>query len=463
MLKGMSVEEFIFETMTFKPLANLVAPKDIDDGAPDVWHRMVKEGSADSYIDLDDISRVEVDRWKTQRANLLQIRMQQEMVAKLEEHSMIAEPCIPFVKVLVKSDIVEYTPSDDPMSEEAMLTVWRPLSEQLDSLQEGMLLRVKNLDTKTRRFSGLRQFSGSNTTPITILPPTAHQQPHWFSYREYSSMFRLQLSSKRLWKDTSKDQCTLVFDVLGIVLKVKQCADRQLWSLYLTDESNLLLRVQYDATCGDLDSFLSSFTCDDNHTVVGFHDLRTMPFDFRECCSVAQYRGTSHFTPTPPGHRAHILHQWSQSDAGRDQLQKQALYETIGVKETFSPEPTFCKAIGYITGFSVLTTRPQLLLHADCGELTLHTWRFPLSLISSFAGSCDTLDEFVVLNAEEEIKMSQLTSIGRLFRARQNLYCFSLQSIIDSSVDFPGCLFEVSQISTVDTRALAALYPTLLQ
>jgi hypothetical protein len=135
----------------------------------------------------------------------------------------------------------------------------------------------------------------------------------------------------------------------------------------------------------------------------------------------------------------------------------------LGVRETNSPKSNSFKAFGYIAGFHVLSTRPQLLLRVDCGGPTLHTWKFPLSLISSFAGSCELLDDVVVLNSEEEVKMTQLTSIRRVFRARQDIYCFSLHGMADPAIDFPECKFEVSHISTADTRALAALYSTLLQ
>lgn len=463
MHEGTFLCHYFFLTSVYN-LKLTLAPKDIDDGAPDVWRRMVKERSGDCFVDLDDISRAQIDRWNTKRANLLHSRMQQEMNAKLEEHILDTEASIPFIKVLVTSDMAENNIGVDMQTEEAMLTIWRPLCDQLDCLQVGTVVRVKNLDTKTRRFDGLKQFSGSHSTQIAILPPCAYSTPTPYisTSNKYSTMFRLQLSSKRLRKDAPRDQRIFELDVLGIVLKVKQRADCQLW-IYLTDESNLLLRVQCSEDCRDLDSLLSSFAYDRNDTVVGFRNLRTMPFDFGECCSVAQYRRTSHFLPTPTCQRAHILHQWSKSDGGLNSLQKQALYVAIGVPQTFCLQSNFFKAIGYITGFHVISSWPQLLLHVDCGGPTLLTWRFPLSLISSFAATCDELDDFVVLNFEEEVKITQLTSIGRVFRARQNLYCFTLGSITDSSVDFPGCQFEVSQISAVETSALAVLYSTLLQ
>lgn len=424
---------------------------------------MVKDGSSDFFDDLDICTRAEIERWNSKRAFLLQTRMQQEMDAKLEELDFDMEQSMPFVKVLVASCATEISPDSDPCSEEAILTIWRPSSEQLDSLEEGVVLRVKNLDTKTGRFDGRRQFSGGSSTPISTLPAEAYQPSECASSREYTTMFRIHLASKRLWKDLSNEQSAPDFDVLGFPLKVKELDDRQGCWIYLTDESHLLLRVQCDADCHDLASFLSSFMRDNFHAVAGFRYLRMMPFDYTECCAVAQYRGPSRFLPKPSGRQADNLHQLSLSDEGRDQLRKLSLYLDIGVQETVSSGSNSFQAIGYIAGFRVLSTQPQLLVCVDCGEPTLHTWKFPLALISSFAGSCQELEEFVVLNAEEEVKLTQLTSIGRAFRARQNNYCFSLQSIADSPADYPECKFEVSHISTVDTSALAALYSTLLQ
>ena len=73
----------------------------------------------------------------------------------------------------------------------------------------------------------------------------------------------------------------------------------------------------------------------------------------------------------------------------------------------------------------------------------------------NFATGSSDLDEDIVLNSDEEIKLKQLTTIGQVFRARKKPYCFSLRRLTKTD-------FEVTRIFDADTNALAALYSALL-
>lgn len=417
---------------------------------------MLKDGSATFFDDLDDSSRADIDRWSSKRAVALQTRMQMELAAKLEELDFDTEPSIPFVKVLVASCSVNCAVGVDSSDEEAILTIWRPSNEQLDALTEGVVVRVKNIDTKAGRFDGRGQFSGVSSTSISM----RISDPPLCMARDVTTLLQISLSSKRLWKDSLNK---LTFDALGVILKVKEVDDCRGWWIYLTDESHLLLRVHVDADCNDLASFQSFSNGIIGHAVVGFRDLRTMPFDYLEYCAVAQYRGGSHFFPKPADCLADRLLQWSNSGECRDQLRRLLAYLDVGLQEATRIDSNCFKAIGYIADFQVRSNQPQLLVRVDCGGPALHTWKFPLALISSFAGSCQELVEVVVLYDEDEVKLTQLTSIGPALRARHNLYCFILRRSEGSLADCNDCVFEVSQISAVDTSALAALYSTLMR
>jgi hypothetical protein len=134
----------------------------------------------------------------------------------------------------------------------------------------------------------------------------------------------------------------------------------------------------------------------------------------------------------------------------------------IGLPEAVNSDSRKVKAVGFISGVHVLTSRPQIVLLVDCGMPSLQCWKFPLALISSFLLSCVELNEVVVLNAEEEQKLTQLTKLGHFYRARKELFCFSLRrNHCASTTGNFSCEFEVAHISSVDTKSLLALFPLL--
>jgi hypothetical protein len=428
-------------------------PQAVDEEAPLTWKRMLQESSSDFVENLDEASKGEINQWSSRRAALLRLRMQKEMERKLELLDLDLIHSTPFVKALVGNCGQE----DD--SNEAILTIWKPSSEQLDMLREGAALRVKNLDTKSGRFEGLRQFTGNASTAILTLSSNDDPALQVQLKRKYSTLFSVYVESKAHWKDLPSEPNKINVNVVGVVLKVKKVDNPQgLW-IYLTDKSHLILRIHCNDVCDNLTSLLKSDICDGEVTkILEFDNVQVLPFDVVERCAVVQYRKISHFAEKTYSQRAKALRRWSSSKNGYASLQKLRLYVDIGVQEVTNPRSRSIKAIGYISGLHVLSSHPQIILRVDCGDSTLQTWKFPLALISAFAGSCEELNKAVVLNAEEEMKLTQLTKIGHVYRARKNLFCFTLQRIQVSSITNQECDFEVSCISAVDARALAALY-----
>ena len=424
------------------------------------------EGTPSDFLDdLDNDTKTIIDRWNTKRASLLRDRMQQEMNAKLEEFEVAIDPSLPFVKVLVRSCTAKSAPDTDPSCEEAILTIWKPTDDQLDALQEGTVLRMKNLEIKAGLFDGLLQLSGNGSTPIMTAPMSTDIGVPDCNVRTYSSIFRLHLTTKRLLKHKTQEGAPEI-DVLGIILRTKDDVDGSGWSLSLIDQSKLQLRVQCRTDQRGLCSYLSSISRDFNgeahsYRIVGLRGLRMMPFDGSENVAVALYQANSSFVEKPTCSRTKRLREWAVSDKGQQELRKAVLYKNVGVPEIARLGAKQCKAIGYIAGFSFLLNRSLIFIRVDCGGPTLHTWQFPLAAVMAFASSSGNHEDIVVLNSEEETQIMPLSSIASVLRSRQSLYCFSLQSLEGAHTE--NCNFEVTHISKVDTEALAALYSTFLQ
>jgi hypothetical protein len=384
-----------------------------------------------------------LDDFDERRTALLQGHIQKEMNSKLEELDIVLEPSIPFVRVLLSSTNFEES------SNEAVLTIWKPSSEQLDLLREGALLRMHNLDLKTTRFEGLRQFVGNSCTRMFSVDSGSSKS---LQTRNKSSLFSVILASKAFWMGTCSGTNNCAVDVVGVVLDVKNHDTDCSWLLYLTDKSQLVLRIQCDDSCEKFSSLQA-----ERFKVIEFHDLRVMPFDHDEGYAVLQYCKMSRFFVTPDSHRAQSLVEWSTSNIGFPGLEKLRAYASMGLSLAVNSDAQNLKAIGFIAGMNVLPSHPQIVLLVDCGMPSLQRWKLPMAFLSSFSVSCIERNETVVLNAKEEWKLTQLTKLGHVYRARNILFCFSLRR--NQSVSFVGNLeFEVSHISTFDTKALASMF-----
>lgn len=425
---------------------------------------MLKDESFGSFDDLNNNDQTDIKRWMSRRSELLQRRVKDEMEAKLEEIEVETISNTPFVKALVSTNFDEDDESTtDSSSAQAWLTIWRPSTAQLDILRDGLLIRVKNLDIKPDRFGGLKQLSGNASTPMECL---THDKPTQFdlaSEISLSSMFRIHLISKGLCKVSAEENPKLTFDVVAVALKVKEFDNGQGLQVYLMDESNLLLRVHCDSSC--VTTLMTALHAGSNgfFLVVGFQNLQALPFDNVEHCAVAQYDARSQLLRHPSCQRSSRLFEWSTSAFGQSYIAKLSLCVDIGIQYVTCNDSATFKAIGYIGGFQYLSSKTQLLLFVDCGGSSLCTWVLPLAIFSAFAASCNNLEHSVSFNQEDEAALSQLSSMGRVFRARRDIYCFTLRSLRDLDVKQSECILEVSQISQVDTSALAALYATLLR
>lgn len=437
----------------------------MDCDAPPAWKNVVDDVLSEDYEILDDDTRNEINRWKSQRICLIQRRMQQELESKLEEMDIEEiKPSKPFVKVLVTSDIGylnEHTVTRSDCND-AFVTIWNPSTEQLDLLRTGAVIRIKNLDAKGPRFEGLRQFSGGPSTPILPLSTFQPCESGTRFQRQRKSIFSLHLQSKRYLEDSSNDrsQNNSEVSVVGILLDARKheiCDD---WFVYLTDKSQLLLKIHCVKPCDKLRRFLINGLETDIPVVLEFRRILVMKFDDLEQCTIVKYSKGSTFCENPCCHFAETLLEWSMSDDGYTSIAKQRSYLNVGVRELSSFQAHRSYAVGYIAGLFVLPSLPELIIKVDCGASNLYTWRFPIALIQSFISTydADELREHIALNEDEEVQAAKLTKIGQIFGSRKNLFRFNLRTASTESNTSYIYNVEVLDMSIVDANALASMY-----
>jgi hypothetical protein len=418
---------------------------------------------------LDEHTKYEIDRWNSQRVGLIQRRMHQELEVKLDQKDIEPiKPSKPFLRMLVTTDINNHDENCFTRNEtnQAFVTIWDPSSEQLDLLDSGAFIRIKNLDTKGSRYEGLRQFCGGPSTPIlpmSILPLHESRTPE---QQNYSSIFSIHLQSKRFIKDVSKISLKSKNEasVVGVLLDARTHESTNDWTVYITDKSHLLLKVQCVNPSNKLCNVLRNSLATKSPLVVEFENTVIMEFDEIEQCAVVTYPREAGFCENPRRcYVGKLLHEWSTSDDGYTSILKLKSYLKVGVHELKFQAHQY--AIGYIFGLCAIPSQAELFVKIDCGSPFIHTWRLPFALVQSLNSICHTeeLRTEVALNEDQEVQLANLKKLGQIFGSRKRLFCFKLGMIPTALMKCQNCAMQVSNVSAVDTNALAAMYSIVMR
>ena len=446
--------------------------KDIDEKAPAAWLELMKSASpSESFEGLSAEEKKAVADWRMKRGPLLQTRIQQEVEAMLEGEPSLEQQSTPFIRVLVKSYDISLFRKDDyrPSSrDEAILTIWSPTEEQLDLLEEGSVLRAENLSVR-HAYEGRVQLAANSRTRFCLLPtsPSPNELSalgYW--ERKYATCFRIHVCSRQLLKSQNQSAVLEECDFIGIVLKVVEHSSggNQKMSIYLTDKSNLVLRVQCGSLKGidDHIGLRSPVAAEsvEHPRVLTFRDIRVLPFDTLDNCAVAELLATSSIRSHKLEPRTDSLKQWAESEPGLACLKRLAAYMDTGLCVQQQPTATFVTAVGYISGFKVEASN-QLHVLVDCATSHIQEWAFPFHLLRTFIPP-ESASGSVSLSPEEESMCSKLKILGKFLRARGVLLKFTLKRTRQSITHYSPCEFEVCQIGPMDSATMCGVYESLL-
>ncbi|GKY94911.1 hypothetical protein MPSEU_000456000 [Mayamaea pseudoterrestris] len=430
--------------------------KDVDDKAPEIWHQYVSHDSPEEFYNgLPREQQREIEHWRDKRSTLLQKLVQGEATAKLEEHDLVFVPSKPFIRILVRSVISD---SGDGSNEEAVLTIWDPCEEQLNVIKEGGKITVVNVGVKAERFDGKLQLSASSRTSIVELSSSNSRptRPRAVTEQSVTSIFRAQVISK------SCPETTSVVDVTGIVINSNIPKQKVAASLYLTDQSGLLMRVECD-TSGLVRQIASASNGHENEPSVclQLHAVTLQSYDHIEGCAVVQFGNKSTVIQGTQSAFAKELDHWSKSKEGRSRLDQQATRLKAGIWRHACEESCNKTAIGYITGFHFCGSTQDLLIYVDCGGNVMHVWKLHLSCLVDNE-SLWNLNGSVALDPATERNLAGLHRIAGFLRSRHKPYLFHLQRL-EEPIDVPDCHYEVLRIDALCTEALAEVYSRTLR
>lgn len=436
----------------------------MDSSAPDLWFDFCKHKDPEEfYGQLDSNERTLIDAWIERRSFLLRARLQQEIDSRLDELEDDFSQNTPFVRVLVRS--VNYWSDAIDTSEEGLLTVWHPTDEQLELLEEGHVIQVKNLGVGNACYDGRIQFNGNGRTLMSV---SSVRNDLYKECGRHASVARIHLLSRRLLESTTLGKRSFDVDLFALILKATKNPNKSGWIIYTTDISGLLLRVECHLE-RDVPACLQPLANSAREnltlcTVVFFRHVRVLPFDDTSGCAVVQFQKTSTVTRTAASdaNQGMALNKWVNSSRGGPRIGRLAARLDANLLCHADLRAGTTVAVGVMRRL-ILLPDELLLVDVDCcGEDETQTFKFPLALLPSFVKLCGSeAMERVILNEREEVRLSCLTNMGAAFRFRHYPLRFSVQRQLTHVHGFPHCHYEVLEVSKVDTEALAAYYLSL--
>ena len=434
--------------------------------APAVWHRLMKSHSpGEFYDDLCNEDKLEVSNWKAKREGLLPDRIQKEIDASLECDTSLIRKSTPLIRAHVSS--FDVLAPDVVAGRDAHLTIWDPSDEQVSVLKEGTILEVYNLSVRDTTFDGNLQLTANGRTRIEAFSKdlSAHLAKRC-QHARIKSLFRVHALSHKMTSGSDLvqtiegDQVDTVVTILGI--EEREERDGLLFFIYVTDETNLILRIH----CDKLPTGFGLFEQENpsNQDIVYFLRLRIMPFDYAENCAVATWDDESSFALTSSiagvQRRLGELRQWSSSPKGKGQINRAQRY--VNARIPTWEQYGWRTAIGYVVG--LLKSGQFLNLAVDCAHCTsIQEWELPPTVLDSMLEILaklgdDNTNRCVGLPLEDDERVQELKILGSILRSRGVLWRFSLKRLENPVAGTTDIQFIVHDVSLADTQALGYAY-----
>lgn len=403
----------------------------------------------DVFESLDQNDQNEVNKWREQRNVLIQQRIRDEVQAELETETSLYRESTPFLRVKVHS-----LQARERRCESAILTIWHPTENHLNLLKEGSSVQISNLSVRASEFDGHLQLTANKRTVIEPFACELFSLKNSIGYSERRCLTMIEvhkLSHSAAMNEGEIELQRLDFDTAGaIVRSLEPSRTQQETILYLTDESQLLLRVH----CKMLPYNLRDLFSGKESPIVALCDLRLRAFDDHQQCAVAELGDLSSVLLS--NDRVEELSQWGADSTNTDLLQVETCLE-LGLP----PSEQICDAkvgLGYIMGLRSENKSEKLHIQVDCCGYGSQEWELPISVLQDMLTALSAETQTVALSPTEDLRIRRLGILGSIFRARGALWQFQLAFKPDSS---SLSRHVVSVASLADKAGLARYYLTI--
>ena len=404
------------------------------------------------FQNFDDSESRVISNWKLKRATLIRQRVREEVEAELETDPTMVRRSTPFIRLKVIS--INCVASN---REEAVMTIWDPTEAQLNLLKEGQSFVVQNLAVGDAMKDGYLQLTANTRTAFEATCSNTPSIGGVQYSRHCLSLFQVHALSRQLSRvDEGETSGRLPdIDIAGVLFK--QSADSKStdgFNLYLTDESELLLRVQCDRLPSGIGKqsklIRKGIIATALPLALGLCDLQLLPYDEVEDCAVARYGIMSRTSKTLD--RIQILEHWMVSCS--KQLRLIQLYFDMKLTQRQQDQVEHSSAFGYVVSLKTVGNE-KLHVQVDCGDSRLEEWELPFTILQETLPSSRQSPPSSLLR-DEERRASELGVLRSIILARGLIWSFRLKLKQGPSVE-SSSLFVVTHMSPADKRSLGEL------
>lgn len=292
----------------------LITLQNSNKDAPDIWKSMINSNDPlFFYNSMSEVNRQTIDSWMNQKSDLIPVS-RQKFIDNASVDVMSVRKSTPFVRAQVKvlrRRLVEGGLHSRNSS--ALLTIWEPSDDWISLLKEGTAVRLRNVTCRPSQVDSKIQLSTNFKTSLEVLPKPSNSILSFSGYEErcYSTMISLHVLSKL-------ERFQYEFDIVGY--RLDTCAatyPAALSSIYVTDESGLLLRVDrcFDSESCFAPPWKTAKYAPDGSSVFSFQNLRLVDFSTSQNCAIALWTESS-VIKTCPNSRSMELIKFSKSNEG---------------------------------------------------------------------------------------------------------------------------------------------------
>lgn len=386
--------------------------QEVDESAPENWKRMMSSTTPeDIYESMTDDQKLEISRWKERRSSSINRRVREEVESELEVETSLVRESTSFLRIKVHS-----IHPKSSVNESAVLTIWQPTEEQLGFLNEGTTVEIHNLAVRHSAYDGVPQLVANSRTIIEKFEFEASSLARTigFRHRRFLNLFGVHKLSHQASNEKGGKIMTESFDTAAVQIHVQTTNVEDDFTFYLSDETNLILRVHCRNPPAALKTFLLSE--DQSFPIYAMRDLIIRPFDEKEQCAVAEFSEVSSVIST--NHRLENLSNWVASSGFEIQQIAAYLKADLPLWENDCIKKIY---LGYVIGFRFESIE-KLYIEVDCCGQGSFEWKIPVAILEEMLSMISPIS----LRQSLSIEDSRDSELSVLFRSKSILWRFQL-------------------------------------
>ncbi len=381
---------------------------------------------------------------------MLRRRIQDEVEAELETETSLLRESSPFLRVKVHS-----IDPRDACHESGLLTIWHPTAEQLSLLKEGSAVQIFDLAVRHSLFDGYIQLKANQRTVIEHFSIHISSIVDRIGYteRRFLTMLEVHKLAHAACTKAGTQPEHVDVDTAVVIVHIHEPSNTQEQTiLFVTDETNLILRVQCKSLPHSLNVLLSGKP--KHSCAFALCDLRLLGFDSFQQCAVAEFTDLSSVIAS--NDRVEDLTAWVSQLTNSD-LSHIAACLKAGLPR-FEQNGDTRVAVGYIIGLRADATSDVLYVQVDCCGFAFYEWELPFPVLERMLSTVSSQIQNASRSSSEEVIAKGLGALESIFRARGMVWKFH---ILLKPTTAGQNQHIVSQADLADDTLIAQIYLTL--